>query len=187
MIKVKRRGRPPNPSKYLGQQATPQAGPSEPKRRLGRPPKKGLQPPTPASASEDRMDVDPEPTPVKRIGRPPGKSGRKSGRPPANQPPPTDSSEDEPAATPVRRPGRRAKEPSPVPLPRVRLRLPTLQKGKGKEREEEDQPQQGLFDEILSMDDRDTMKTMISKVDKTLFDKARETADVCIAAYRSVY
>ncbi|KAH6913061.1 hypothetical protein BKA70DRAFT_712081 [Coprinopsis sp. MPI-PUGE-AT-0042] len=168
-IIVKRRpGRPPNPNKQ-----------PKLKRRPGRP-KKNAEPETPVSAEEDRMDVDPEPISVKSVGRS-VKAGRRLGRPPANRPPPTESSEDEQLVTPLRRGrGQRVKEPSPVPsLPRVRLRLPTLQqqKGKGKEREEDEQPQQGLFDEILSAEDRDTSKTQISRLDKMLFERSRTIAE----------
>lgn len=70
-------------------------------------------------------------------------------------------------------------------LPRVRLRLPTLQqqKGKGKEREEDELPQQGLFDEILSAEDRDTSKTQISRLDKMLFERSRTIAEVCLTVW----
>jgi hypothetical protein len=61
----------------------------------------------------------------------------------------------------------------------VRLRLPAL--GKGKEREEssdEEPPSKGLFDDILTPEDRDTSKTAISQADKLRFDRSRQAADV---------
>ncbi|KAF8896245.1 hypothetical protein BD779DRAFT_1494815 [Infundibulicybe gibba] len=61
--------------------------------------------------------------------------------------------------------------PSPPPLPRVRLRLST-QKGKGKEREDDELPK-GLFDDILSPEDRDIAKTTIVNSDKQRFERSR--------------
>ena len=61
-------------------------------------------------------------------------------------------------------------------LPKVRLRLPA-QKGKRREREEDDAPK-GMFDDILSLDDRDVAKTSIRESDKHLFDRSRVLAEV---------
>ena len=69
----------------------------------------------------------------------------------------------------------RMKIPSPT-LPKVRLRLPA-QKGKRREREEDDAPK-GMFDDILSLDDRDVTKTSIRESDKHLFDRSRVLAEV---------
>ncbi|KAF9048533.1 acyl-CoA N-acyltransferase [Panaeolus papilionaceus] len=75
------------------------------------------------------------------------------------------------------------REPSPPapPLPRVRLRLPP-QRGKGKEKEvdEEAEVPHGLFDEILSVEDRDTTKTTIGNQDKLLFERSRIAAEVSV-------
>lgn len=84
-------------------------------------------------------------------------------------------------SSPIKQQQRKRKRPreySPpqVHLPRVRLRLPT-QKGKGKEREE-DEPPHGLFDDILSVDERDTTKTTINKTDKFYFERSRVAAEV---------
>lgn len=54
----------------------------------------------------------------------------------------------------------------------VRLRIP----GKGKEREEEEQ--KGLFDDILGVTDRDTVKTAVENGDKMKFERSRIAADV---------
>lgn len=75
------------------------------------------------------------------------------------------------------------KEPSPGhSLPRVRLRLPTQIKGKGKGKEraeeEDESSTHGLFDDILNEGDRDTSKTQITRIDKHLFERSRQFAEV---------
>lgn len=99
---------------------------------------------------------------------------------------PTPSSDGDRAPSPVARPMKRkrvVREPSPPapPLPRVRLRLPP-QRGKGKEKEvdEEAEVPHGLFDEILSVEDRDTTKTTIGNQDKLLFERSRIAAEVSV-------
>ena len=71
----------------------------------------------------------------------------------------------------------RRSSPPAASLPRVRLRLPA-QKGKGKEREEEDELKKGIFDDILSPDDRSTAKTSVEASDKLRFEKSRLAAEV---------
>ena len=71
----------------------------------------------------------------------------------------------------------RRSSPPATSLPRVRLRLPA-QKGKGKEREEEEEPKKGIFDDILSPDDRSTAKTSVEASDKLRFEKSRLAAEV---------
>jgi len=88
---------------------------------------------------------------------------------------------EETPSSPIKQQQRKRKRPreSPPPqvhLPRVRLRLP-MQKGKGKERED-DEPPHGLFDDILSVDERDTSKTTINKTDKFYFERSRVAAEV---------
>ncbi|KDQ56969.1 hypothetical protein JAAARDRAFT_58448 [Jaapia argillacea MUCL 33604] len=73
--------------------------------------------------------------------------------------------------------GMRLKISPPQPPSRpmvVRLRLPP--RGKGKEREEEE-PRKGLFDDVLSPEDRDTSKTVIDARDKSRFDRSRTIAE----------
>ena len=92
----------------------------------------------------------------------------------------------EPAASSPIRPRRgrkpqnhQPKEPSPgQSLPRVRLRLPSQNKGKGKEREEEESNSHGMFDDILDETDRDISRTQITRVDKVLYEKSRQVAEV---------
>ncbi|KAJ6630976.1 hypothetical protein B0H10DRAFT_2159873 [Mycena sp. CBHHK59/15] len=55
----------------------------------------------------------------------------------------------------------------------VRLRIP---KGKGRRRED-DEPLQGLFDDILTPDERDTTKTAIAPLDKQKFERSRAVAE----------
>lgn len=52
----------------------------------------------------------------------------------------------------------------------IRLRLP----GRGKEEE-----RKGLFDDILSTEERDTVKTAIEEKDKHRFERSRAAAEVC--------
>lgn len=67
----------------------------------------------------------------------------------------------------------------PRPRKTVRLRV-SNQKGKGRARddEEEEETRKGLFDDILSVDDRDTLKTSIFNSDKDRFERARQLAEV---------
>jgi hypothetical protein len=108
---------------------------------------------------------------------------------------PTDPEDDddhgEPASSPIRprrgrKPQNQLKEPSPgQSLPRVRLRLPSQNKGKGKEREEEESNSHGMFDDILDETDRDISKTQITRVDKVLYEKSRQVAEVSVFGSRS--
>ncbi|KAF9525653.1 hypothetical protein CPB83DRAFT_837983 [Crepidotus variabilis] len=97
-------------------------------------------------------------------------------------PPSSDEEEGAISATPIRSTKRRRipvlREPSPppAPLPRVRLRLPVQRGAKGKEREEEE-PSRGLFEDILSQDERDTNKTTIMNSDKVHFERSRLAAE----------
>ncbi|KAG5645524.1 hypothetical protein DXG03_005799 [Asterophora parasitica] len=86
-------------------------------------------------------------------------------------------SDDEPLPSSSPRQHKRARiQQSPVShtIPRIRLRL--AQKGKGKEREEEE-PQKGLFDDILTEEERDTLKTAITAGDKQRFERSRMVAE----------
>ncbi|KAH8117797.1 acyl-CoA N-acyltransferase [Phellopilus nigrolimitatus] len=59
----------------------------------------------------------------------------------------------------------------------VRLRLPPT-RGKGKAREDDnDRSKKGMFDDILSVEDRDTSKTSVLNIDKDRFEKARVVAE----------
>ncbi len=126
------------------------------------------------SDTEEVVEVDDTPiAPSKARGRP-----RKS----AVRPRPTPaSSDEEEVVTFSVRPGKRSRPlqqriTAPINLPRVRLRLPG-QRGKGKEREEEESPH-GLFDDILSPDERDTTKSLITNTDKLFFERSRIAAEV---------
>jgi len=122
----------------------------------------------------DAEEVDDTPiAPSKARGRP-----RKS----AVRPRPTSVSSDEEGVVtfPVRA-GKRSRPlqqrtPAPINLPRIRLRLPG-QRGKGKEREEEESPH-GLFDDILSPEERNTTKSLITNTDKLFFERSRIAAEV---------
>lgn len=151
--------------------------PTQPRKgRRGRPPKPKPPPAVEAEGDGDAMEVE-ETTPavLKSTNR-----NRSVKRPRAAREIREESSEDDdqPAASsPIRSRRKKPKEPSPVPLPRVRLRLPVQVKGKGKEREE-DEPSHGIFDDILCEADRDMSKTQITRMDKMLFDRSRQIAEV---------
>ncbi|GLB40489.1 putative histone acetyltransferase [Lyophyllum shimeji] len=125
--------------------------------------------------SEDDVDVEVEETPKARRGR--GRPRKTEALSPIGPQHP----DSEPPTSPHRQHKRVRLEHSPVshPLPRVRLRLPT-QKGKGKEREEEEPPK-GLFDEILTEEERDTLKTAITAADKQRFERSRAIAEEQLA------
>jgi hypothetical protein len=65
----------------------------------------------------------------------------------------------------------------PPPRMVVRLRLPA-NKGKGKEREEEESLQKDIFEDILTLEDRDTTRTVIEASDKSRYEKSRTAAEV---------
>jgi hypothetical protein len=60
----------------------------------------------------------------------------------------------------------------------VRLRLPAQGKGKEKEESSDEEPSRGLFDEILTPEDRDTSRTAILHTDKLKFERSRQAAEV---------
>ena len=60
----------------------------------------------------------------------------------------------------------------------VRLRLPALGKGKEREESSDEEPPKGLFDDILTPEDRDTSKTAITQADKLRFERSRQTTEV---------
>ncbi|KAF8274749.1 hypothetical protein EI94DRAFT_1712954 [Lactarius quietus] len=60
----------------------------------------------------------------------------------------------------------------------VRLRLPVQGKGKEKEESSDDEPAVGLFDEMLTPEDRDTSKTIITQGDKLRFERSRQAAEL---------
>jgi hypothetical protein len=60
----------------------------------------------------------------------------------------------------------------------VRLRLPVQGKGKEKEESSDEEPTVGLFDEMLTPEDRDTSKTIITQGDKLRFERSRQAAEV---------
>ena len=59
----------------------------------------------------------------------------------------------------------------------VRLKLPPM--SKGKEREEEEPPRKDLFEDLLSTEDRDILRTTIDEGDTAKFEKSRLQAEVC--------
>jgi len=72
---------------------------------------------------------------------------------------------------------KRARESSPPPPTKVRLRIPAQRGKKGKEREEDDTPR-GMFDDILTPDERSTSMTTPMNADKIMFERSRLIAEV---------
>lgn len=73
-------------------------------------------------------------------------------------------------------------QPSPPSRMVVRLKLPPM--SKGKEREEEEPPRKDIFEDLLSAEDRDTLKTAIDEGDKARFEKSRLQAEARRAPHR---
>ena len=119
------------------------------------------------------------------LGRTPRKSakGRKSrkGKEVARD---GEAEQDPPTTTPmptIRKLRIRMSSPPPPAVenetPTFRLRVPP--RGKGKAREEgTEETERGLFDEILSVEDRDTRDTAIKDGDIVRFDRSRAAAEV---------
>lgn len=127
---------------------------------------------TSLSESEETDDEIPEtPVPVKVRGRPKSIKKSKASRAPG------DHAVSERASYLVRPPKRvRPGVSSPGTLPRIRLRLPA-RGGKGKERED-DEHRKGIFDDILSVDERDTTKSSVEYSDKQRFERSRLATEV---------
>lgn len=67
---------------------------------------------------------------------------------------------------------------SPVKRLSVKLRIPS--RGIGKATDEEDEPRKGLFDDVLSAEDRETSRSSILAGDKDRFEKARMLSEAKI-------
>ncbi|KAJ7221010.1 hypothetical protein B0H12DRAFT_311714 [Mycena haematopus] len=132
------------------------------------------------SDDEDESDDDQEEK-VEAVKR---TRGRPRGSEPTRKPkrPRVDSHEQ---ASPSRAAKRKRTRPlplpsaPPLPTPTVRLRIP-----KARRRRHEDEEPPGLFDEILTLDERDTSKTAIAVPDKQKFDKSRAVAEVDLSRAR---
>ncbi|KAJ7510422.1 hypothetical protein B0H11DRAFT_2168737 [Mycena galericulata] len=85
---------------------------------------------------------------------------------------------DGPQSTPSRPAKRiRIRPPNPPPpqaTPSVRLRIP---KARGR-RQEEDEPPHGLFDDILTLTERDTSKAAPTPLDHKIFERSRTAAEL---------
>jgi hypothetical protein len=88
-------------------------------------------------------------------------------------------------SSPIKRPQLKITPPRPPESPPrrmvVRLRLPALGKGKEREESSDEEPAKGLFDDILTPEDRDTSRTTIIQADKLRFERSRQGAEVSIA------
>ncbi|KAI9454545.1 hypothetical protein BJY52DRAFT_1284058 [Lactarius psammicola] len=82
----------------------------------------------------------------------------------------------------IKRPQLKITPPRPPDSPPrrmvVRLRLPVQGKGKEKEESGDEEPTVGLFDDVLTPEDRDTSKTMIMQGDKLRFERSRQAAEL---------
>jgi hypothetical protein len=93
----------------------------------------------------------------------------------------SETEEEEPDPDPTPRAIKRMKlklgtQPPPPNRMVVRLKLPPM--SKGKEREEEPL-RKDVFEELLSAEDRDILRTTIEEGDKARFEKSRLQAEVC--------
>lgn len=103
-----------------------------------------------------------------------------------------DSAPVTPMAT-VRRLRLRVKTPHQQPAenetpPTIRLRVPARGKGKAREDPSSEEHEQGLFDEILSVEDRDVRDTAIGAQDHERFERSRSKAEVrpCVSPFSVV-
>ncbi|KAI9434207.1 hypothetical protein H4582DRAFT_1981297 [Lactarius indigo] len=82
----------------------------------------------------------------------------------------------------IKRPQLKITPPRPPDSPPrrmvVRLRLPVQGKGKEKEESSDEEPTVGLFDDILTPEDRDTSKTVIMQGDKLRFERSRQASEL---------
>lgn len=89
------------------------------------------------------------------------------------------SAEEDVLVTPVspRQSKRTRVQQSPISQspPKIRLRLP-MRKGKGRGNETEE-PIKGLFDDILTVEERDTVQTAITNIDEQRFERSRKVAE----------
>jgi len=125
------------------------------------------------SDSEEDMDVDVVSTTPRTRPRP-----RKSGKTKSRSIRMVAISSDGLVESPGLSRHARTRVTSSPTLPKVRLRLPA-QKGKRRDREEEE-THKGMFDDILTQDDRDISKTSIRESDKQLFERSRVLAEVSL-------
>lgn len=126
---------------------------------------------TPITASRRRTKVK-----SRWKGKPSAKNGDESGLD-------TQTDHENLQPSPIKRIRLRRPSPPSSPHPPVRIKI-LPPKGKGKEREHddgedgEDGAKKGMFDDLLSPEDRDIGQTTITLSDKTRFEKARVAGDV---------
>jgi hypothetical protein len=126
-------------------------------------PGKGMHDSFPIEDEEPNVEVIETPVPVRTRGRPRKIKVAKD-------------VESERIPSPARPSKRmRLRVSSPVALPRIRLRLPAR---KGKDRDDDDEHRKGIFDDILSVDERDVSKSSVEHADKQRFERSRLAAEV---------
>ena len=139
------------------------------KKSMGRSKKRAPKPTaiSDGSDNDDPVDVETMMTLTRtRVRVPTTKSASAKGRVRATSP-------DEVLPTPSRK-RKRQREPSPA---KVRLRIPAQRGRKGKEREEDEAPR-GMFDDILTPEERNTSNTTPLNTDKIMFERSRQIAEV---------
>ncbi|KAI0329070.1 hypothetical protein GY45DRAFT_920930 [Cubamyces sp. BRFM 1775] len=81
----------------------------------------------------------------------------------------------------IRRLRIRMSSPAPPPgegdTPTIRLRVPPRGKGKAREDGVQEEPERGMFDDILSLEDRDVRDTSIRDADVQRFERSRVLAE----------
>ena len=94
-------------------------------------------------------------------------------------------------SSPIKRPQLKITPPRPPESPPrrmvVRLKLPAQGKGKEREDSSDEEPSKGLFDDILTPEDRDTSRTGIIHNDKLRFERSRQAAEVSLTILISLF
>ncbi|TFY53997.1 hypothetical protein EVJ58_g9122 [Rhodofomes roseus] len=128
---------------------------------------------------ESEVDADGEATPA-ALRQKNKKKQRPKGKTPMRDEP--DADDATPSTRAHKRPRVRVASPAPPSSPTqrsgtgLRIRLPFRDKGKAREDDPGDAPK-GMFDDILSPEDRDMAETSILPVDKQRFEKSRVAAE----------
>lgn len=175
---------PPLPPDFPEEPTTPQPDPnpdyresSAPSTSYSIPDHKGKGKENGIVTDDSDMDVDVDGEEHLQPSKSRKKAGRKSkARPRADQATPGGPS---PRSTGKRMRIKIPTSPDQTPTQRrmvVRLRLPPRDKGKEKE-DSDGEPPKGLFDDVLSVEERDTSKTTIEVGDKIRFERSRALAE----------
>ncbi|KAI0661535.1 hypothetical protein C8Q70DRAFT_910587 [Cubamyces menziesii] len=133
----------------------------------------------PLTTDASELEGDPaEPTPRRKTKLKKSRKGKEIARE-------GEADQDAGPSTPlptIRRLRIRVSSPAPPPgegdTPTIRLRVPPRGKGKAREDGVQEEPERGMFDDILSVEDRDVRDTSIRDADVQRFERSRVLAEV---------